>query len=112
HERVAVGNEHLLDIAVGQARGPDVGQRLVERANPELLVPVHVSVRAVVPRAANRGLQDVRVGLAQWPVDRSLVPHRPLHALPRTADGSTVLQLMGPLASPVRYRSSLLERTA
>src|ERR1019366_1654618 len=81
HQRVAVGHEHLLDrLDVGAEvtrGGVEIVQRVAQVADAERLFPVHVAVRAVVPRAADRGLQDVRVRLGGRAVEGAFVTHRP-----------------------------------
>ena len=61
-QRVAVGDEDLVDRVRGAARGfAQVGERFGELAHAELLAAIHVAVRAFVPGAADRRLQDVAV---------------------------------------------------
>jgi hypothetical protein len=76
-QRVAVGDEHLVDPVAGGAAGAgEVGQRLGQRPHREpRLVAVHVAVGAVVPRAADRRLDDQRVGLGRRTVDLADVAH-------------------------------------
>ena len=75
-ERVAVCDEDLLDVRPEGARaGLEVLERLAEVAHAERLRAVHVAVRAVVPRAADRRLDDVRVGLGGRSVEDAFVAH-------------------------------------
>src|SRR5690606_23011036 len=76
NQGVAVSDEYLVHIlAVGRARQRDVGEHFIECAYRELLVAVHVAIRALVPAAANRRLQDVGVGFARRSVDLAFVAH-------------------------------------
>ncbi|MFN9940484.1 MAG: hypothetical protein ACK56I_13510, partial [bacterium] len=63
-ERVAIGHEQLLDPRPEAARREvEVLEQLRQRPQREDgLVAVHRAVGAVVPRAADRGLQDEGVG--------------------------------------------------
>ena len=53
----------------------DVLAQLVDRAHPHVLVAVHVAVGALVPRAADGGLQDVGMCLAGRAVETAFVAH-------------------------------------
>ena len=66
-ERVALGHEDLLDrIGAEVARGRiEVVECLAQGAHTERLLAVHVAVRAVISRAADRGLQDESVRLGR-----------------------------------------------
>ena len=80
HERVAVGDEDLLDLVTVHApRGVEVLERRREVAHAERLVPVHVAVRTMIPGAADRRLDDVRVGLGRRAIELSLVAHRSVY---------------------------------
>ena len=57
------------------ARCGDIFEGLREWAHRELLVAVHVAVGALVPTAADGGLQDVGIGLARRAVDAAQVTH-------------------------------------
>ena len=77
HQRVAVGDEDLVDRVARDARGfAQVLQRLGEVAHAELLAAVHVAVHALVPRAADGRLQDVAVRLRRRAIERRHVAHR------------------------------------
>jgi hypothetical protein len=77
HERVAVGDEELLDARAREPRRLlQIRERLVEVADPEALVPVHVAVGAVVVRAADRRLEDEGVVLGGRAEDAAFVAHR------------------------------------
>ena len=93
-ERVAVRDEELLDlVADRRARAIEILERLRELAHAERLVAVHVAIRAVVPRAADRGLQDQRVGFRRRAVEATFVTHRRSCSSSRSA--------IDPLQAPV-----------
>lgn len=67
---VAVRYEHLLHLAsVEPTRCLEIDEHLRELAHTEGLVTVHVAVGAVVPAAADGGLQDVCVGLGRRSIE-------------------------------------------
>jgi len=76
HQRVAVGDKDLVDPPAYPAPClVQVGQRAGQIPHPEGFFAVHVAVGAVVPRAADGGLQDVRVGLGGGPIELAFVAH-------------------------------------
>jgi len=72
---------NFLRLLAGKGRAGQIPgirdefQALVDRAQPERLVPVHVAVGAVVPRAADRGLEDQGIGLRRRTVETTFVAH-------------------------------------
>ena len=58
-ERVSIGDEDAGDLlAEGAAGGSDFRNQLVDGPDPVALRPVHRAIGAVVPGAADGGLQD------------------------------------------------------